>query len=272
MKITRSRCLILSFVLVCGLVPEVTADVEEATDGLSTTQEPIWLTDVPATVELIAAAEVAVIGFFQDLEIPIVSVFRSMARQFQDVSFGISNHSEVLTHYNVTSSSICLFRLVDDQQLHLNAEDIENLDAAKLSRFIHMNNLHWVTEYSPMIAAGLFNTMVQTHLLLMMKKTSPEYEESMRRYREAAKLFQGQILFVLVDSSKRENGKVMSYFKLKESQLPALAIYESVDDKWDTLPIAEVTVEKVQGFCEGFLKGLLQRDHEAEGDSGKEEL
>lgn len=161
---------------------------------------------------------------------------------------------------------------VDDQQLHLNAEDIENLDAAKLSRFIHMNNLHWVTEYSPMIAAGLFNTMVQTHLLLMMKKTSPEYEESMRRYREAAKLFQGQILFVLVDSGKRENGKVMSYFKLKESQLPALAIYESVDDKWDTLPIAEVTVEKVRGFCEGFLKGLLQRDLEAEGDSGKEEL
>ncbi|XP_021019861.1 endoplasmic reticulum resident protein 27 [Mus caroli] len=194
MKITRSRCLILSFALVCGLVPEVTADVEEATDGLSTTQEPIWLTDVPATVELIAAAEVAVIGFFQDLEIPIVSVFRSMARQFQDVSFGISNHSEVLTHYNVTSNSIYLFRLVDNQQLHLDAGDIENLDAAKLSRFIHMNNLHWVTEYSPMVAAGLFNTMVQTHLLLMMKKTSPEYEESMHRYREAAKLFQGQDL------------------------------------------------------------------------------
>ncbi|NP_001404622.1 endoplasmic reticulum resident protein 27 isoform 2 [Mus musculus] len=77
-----------------------------------------------------------------------------MARQFQDVSFGISNHSEVLTHYNVTSNSICLFRLVDDQQLHLNAEDIENLDAAKLSRFIHVNNLHWVTEYSPMVNTG----------------------------------------------------------------------------------------------------------------------
>jgi hypothetical protein len=43
---------------------------------------------------------------------------------------------------------------VDDQQLHLNAEDIENLDAAKLSRFIHVNNLHWVTEYSPMVNTG----------------------------------------------------------------------------------------------------------------------
>lgn len=39
-------------------------------DGLSTTQEPIWLTDVPATVELIAAAEVAVIGFFQVCDTP----------------------------------------------------------------------------------------------------------------------------------------------------------------------------------------------------------
>ncbi|XP_028636774.1 endoplasmic reticulum resident protein 27 [Grammomys surdaster] len=272
MKITRSRYLILSLVLVCGLVPEVAADVEEASDGLGTTQEPIWLTDVPATMEFIAAAEVAVIGFFQDLETPIVPVFRSMVQQFQDVSFGISNHSEVLTHYNVTSNSICLFRLVDNQQLHLDAEDIENLDAAKLSRFIHMNSLRWVTEYSPMIAAGLFNTLVQTHLLLMMNKASPEYEESMRRYQEAAKLFQGQILFVLVDSGKRDNGKVISYFKLKESQLPALAIYESVDDKWDTLPIPEVTVEKVQGFCDGFLRGMLLRDHKDEEDTGKEEL
>lgn len=66
-----------------------------------------------------------------------------------------------------------------------------------------------------------------------------------------------QVLFVLVDSGKRENGKVISYFQLTESQLPALAIYEAENDKWDTLPITEVTVEKVQDFCDGFLKGTL---------------
>ncbi|XP_021499956.1 endoplasmic reticulum resident protein 27 [Meriones unguiculatus] len=272
METTRSRCLILSFVLMCGLLPEVTADDEEASDGLGGTQEPIWLTDVAAAVKLVGAAEVAIIGFFPDLETPIVSVFRSMAQQFQDVSFGISNSSEVLTHYNITSSSIRLFRLVDNEQLHLDAKDIENLDAAKLSRFIQMNSLRWVTEYSPLVAAGLFNTRVPTHLLLMMNKASPEYEESMRRYLETAKLFQGRILFVLVDSGRKENGKVISYFKLKESQLPALAIYDTVDDKWDTMPIPEVTVEKVQGFCEGFLKGELLRDHRAEEGAGKEEL
>lgn len=34
-------------------------------DGASTAQEPLWLADVPAAVEFIAAAEVAVVGFFQ---------------------------------------------------------------------------------------------------------------------------------------------------------------------------------------------------------------
>lgn len=43
------------------------------------------------------------------------------------------------------------------------------------------------------IAAGLFNAMVRTHLLLIMNKASAEYEDSVQRYRKAAKLFQGQV-------------------------------------------------------------------------------
>ena len=39
------------------------------------------------------------------------------------------------------------------------------------------------------------------------------------------------------------------------SELPALAIYQTLDDKWDTLPITEVLIEQVQNFCDGFLKG-----------------
>lgn len=49
----------------------------------------------------------------------------------------------------------------------------------------------------------------------------------------------------------------MSYFKLKKSQLPALTIYRTVDDKWDALPVSEVSVERVQNFYEGFLEGKL---------------
>ncbi|XP_075409445.1 endoplasmic reticulum resident protein 27 [Tenrec ecaudatus] len=254
MEAPQSTCLFVLLLLTQGLPPRVSAEGPGSSDGPSG-QEPVWLTDVPAAVDFIAAAEVAVIGFFQDLEIPAVSVFRSMVKHFQDVAFGISTNSEVLTHYNITGNTISLFRLVDNEQLHLDSEGIENIDDTKLSRFIEINSLRWVTEYSPVTVIGLFNSLIPTHLLLMINKASPGYEENMQRYQKAAKQFQGKILFILVNSGVKENGKVISFFKLKESQLPALAIYQTLDDEWDTLPIAEVSEEQVQNLCDGFLQG-----------------
>uniref|UniRef100_A0A452GN24 Endoplasmic reticulum protein 27 n=1 Tax=Gopherus agassizii TaxID=38772 RepID=A0A452GN24_9SAUR len=103
-------------------------------------------------------------------------------------------------------------------------------------------------------AIGLFNSTVQTHLLLFTDKTSQEHTERVRRYREAAELFRGKILFVLVDSNVKGNERVMSFFNLKKSQLPALAIFHTPDEQQDVLPLGEVTVERVQDFCSGFLK------------------
>ncbi|XP_012303090.2 endoplasmic reticulum resident protein 27 isoform X3 [Aotus nancymaae] len=253
MEVPPSRFMFLLFLLTCELAPEVAAEVEKSSDGPGAAREPTWLADVPAAMEFIAATEVAVIGFFEDLEIPAVSTLHSMVQKFPGVSFGISTDSEVLTHYNITGNTICLFRLVDNEQLNLEDEDIAGIDATKLSNFIEINSLHMVTEYNPV--------------------ASPEYEENMQRYQKAAKLFQGKILFILVDSGMKENGKAISFFKLKESQLPALAIYRTVDDEWDTLPTVEVSVEHVQNFCDGFLRGkLLKENHEADEKPPKVEL
>ncbi|KAM5262758.1 endoplasmic reticulum resident protein 27 [Ctenodactylus gundi] len=258
MEATPSKSLFLLFLLAWGqTTPGVAAESKETSDGPIASREPTWLADVPAAQEFIAAAEVVIVGFFQDLEIPGVSTFRSLAQEFPDVPFGMTNDSEVLSHYNITRNTISLFRVVDNEQLVLDGEDVENMDATKISRFIEVNSIRMVTEYNSLTAVGLFSATIEIHLLLMMNKSSPGYEETIRRYQQAAWLFQGQILFVLVDSGIKENGRVISYFKLKESQLPALAIYRTLDDKWDTLPIAEVTIEQIQTFCDRFLKEKL---------------
>ncbi|XP_061273732.1 endoplasmic reticulum resident protein 27 [Bos javanicus] len=272
MEAMPSRCLFLLFLSTCKLSLEVVAEVQESSDGPGA-QEPMRLTDVQAAMEFIAAAEVAVIGFFQDSEVPAVSLIHSVVQNFQDVSFGISTASEVLAHYNITGNTISLFRLVDNKQLDLKGEDFESMDATKLSRFIESNNLRLVTEYNAITAIGLFNSMIPIHLLLIMNKASSEFEENLHRFQEAAKLFQGRILFILVDSGVKQNEKAISFFKLKMAELPALAIYQTLDDKWDTLPITEVLVEQVQNFCDGFLKGKgLRQNHEAEEKTSKVEL
>ena len=42
---------------------------------------------------------------------------------------------------------------VDNRQLDLKGEDMESMDATKLSRFIESNNLHLVTEYNAIVSS-----------------------------------------------------------------------------------------------------------------------
>lgn len=58
------RRLYLLCLFMCKLSPEVAAEVQESSDGPGA-REPVWLTDVQAAMEFVAAAEVTVIGFFQ---------------------------------------------------------------------------------------------------------------------------------------------------------------------------------------------------------------
>ncbi|XP_048357199.1 endoplasmic reticulum resident protein 27 [Sphaerodactylus townsendi] len=217
-------------------------------------KEPILLEDVGTTDAFIKAAEVVVIGFFQDLELPEASEFLTMVQKVQDVPLGFCASSNVLSHYNVTVSTVSLFRVVDDKRQDLEIRDSKEIDATKMERFVRINELRWVTEYNPLTAVGLFNSMVQTHLLLFTDKSSSNHTERMHKYREAAQLFQGKILFILVDSHAKGNDRVMSYFHLKKSQLPAVALYHTPDEEQDKLSLGEVSVEAVKDFCNSFLK------------------
>ena len=42
---------------------------------------------------------------------------------------------------------------VDNRQLDLKGEDMESMDATKLSRFIESNNLHLVTDYNAVVSS-----------------------------------------------------------------------------------------------------------------------
>ncbi|NWI98436.1 ERP27 protein, partial [Crypturellus undulatus] len=142
----------------------------------------------------------------------------------------------------------------DGDRRDLDNVDGEEINAETMIRFIRMNELRLVTEYNPVTAVGLMQSSVQLHLLLITDKRSSEHPEHMHRFREAAELFQGKILFILVDSNVKGNEQVMSFFKLKKSQLPALAIFHSEDEEQDVLLLDEVSVKRVQDFCNVFLQ------------------
>ncbi|XP_062424525.1 endoplasmic reticulum resident protein 27 [Rhea pennata] len=246
----------LFIILLTGGSPAGCADDEgSASHGTAENAKLLALLNNTADVKaFISGAEVAVIGFFQELDGPEVSEFRRAASLIPEVPFGLSTSPAMRSQYNATASTLALFRRADDDRRYLDIIDEEEISAEKMVHFIRMNELRLVTEYNPVTAIGLLHSSVQFHLLLITDKRSPEHPERMRRFLEAAELFQGKILFVLVDSNMKSNERVLSFFKLKKSQLPALAIFHTPDDEQDVLPLDEVSIERVQDFCNIFLQ------------------
>ncbi|KAI1239054.1 Endoplasmic reticulum resident protein 27, partial [Lamprotornis superbus] len=249
----------------------------------STAEKPILLNNIADAEAFVSSAEVAVIGFFQDPQSPEADQFRLAAGQVPEVPFGLSSSAAVLSHYGVSASTVALFRTtsrsgggkrwglcsggermvvsqgagvsVDNDRRDLDMTSRE-VDDKKLIRFVRINELRLVTEYDPVTAIGVMQSSVQFNLLLITDKMSPKHPERMRKFRAAAELYKGKILFILLDSNLKSNERVLSYFQLKKSQLPALAVFHTPDDEHDVLTVDEISIERVQDFCNRFLQRM----------------
>uniref|UniRef100_A0A8C3BDN8 Endoplasmic reticulum protein 27 n=1 Tax=Cairina moschata TaxID=8855 RepID=A0A8C3BDN8_CAIMO len=229
------------------------------------------LNDIADVEAFISRAEVAVVGFFQEPQGAAAALLRLVAGRIPEVPFGISSSPAVLEHFGVSASTVTLFRRADNDRKDLDV-DSEDINAEKMSRFIRMNELRLVTEYNPVTAVGVMHSSLEIHLLLITDKKSPEHPERMHTYRAAAELFEKKILFILVDINLKSNEQVMAYFKLKKSQLPALAIFYTPDEEHDVLPLDEFSVERVQDFCNTFLQRIQKKEEEQEKKALSEEL
>ncbi|KFR15128.1 Endoplasmic reticulum resident protein 27, partial [Opisthocomus hoazin] len=228
----------------------------------STAEKPILLNNITDAEAFISGVEVAVIGFFQvcSLHLPCAScepcptlmgAWGWMWYKHLPKAAPVPKGAGADRRVEGLGVFACLQVDNDRRDLDMNSEDV---DAKKMIRFIRMNELRLVTEYNPVTAVGVMQSSLQFNLLLITDKMSPKHPERMRKYRAAAELFKGKILFILVDSNLKSNERTVSFFKLKKSQLPALAIFHTPDEEQDVLTLDEVSVERVQDFCNRFLQ------------------
>ncbi|XP_064408906.1 endoplasmic reticulum resident protein 27 [Latimeria chalumnae] len=235
---------------------------EEAADG------PVVLEDIPATRQFIKSDEVIVIGFFKDLTKKEVKDFHAVAKEIQNLQFGLTSNTEVLRKFNISINTITVFRKTDNERLDLEITEGRTVDSSHMSRFIRMNELHVVTEYNPVTAIGLFNSAVPNHLLLFVNKKSKDYQHVVEEFRAAAGSFMGKMLFVLVDTNVKNNERVLGYFQLQKKDTPAVGLYNTATDEKQLMPAGEISAERVKGFCHDYLQGKIE---ETKGNPKPEE-
>ncbi|KAK1798837.1 hypothetical protein P4O66_007118 [Electrophorus voltai] len=233
------------------------------------------LTDVSAAETFIDSAEVVIVGFFESYPPSrcVLSLdgcacqaegghgyqeFLAAAEEVKTLPAALCKVKEVWAKYSIDSDSIAIFRKADLHQENLQLSKMKKLDTDGVVRFLTINNIRFITEYNPVSAVGLFQSKVKVHLVLMANRGSSNYKKLKGRLEALAPQYTGKLLFVLVNGKDKANARALDYFQLKSSDLPRVGLYDAKLDKSWLMPPGEISTERLQTFCDSFLRGELQ--------------
>ncbi|NXR15113.1 PDILT protein, partial [Semnornis frantzii] len=175
---------------------------------------------------LINAEDLAVIGFFKELDNGSVGVFCEAARDVPEMPFGMTASKEVRASYGIHRDTLLVFK--KGKPVHEEVLEDSRQSKLDLTRLIKTFTLDLVTEY---------NLEVCVEGKQLHACPCP------------------QMLFVLVDTSELRNGRVLEYFHIREVDVPAVRILNLSSDAKYKMPAGEVTVENLKAFCQSYLSG-----------------
>lgn len=197
--------------------------------------------------------DVAIIGFFKDVESDGAKNFLQVAGTMDDVPFGITSESDVFAEHGVDADGVVLFKKFDEGRNNHDGE----LTVDGIKNFVVSNRLPLVIEFTSESAQKIFGGDVKNHILLFLKKD--EGKETLEGYGEAAKDFKGKILFIYLDTANEENARIMEFFGLKESEVPAVRLITLADDMTKYKPTSDgVDSATIKQFAQDFIDGNLK--------------
>ncbi|XP_030434239.1 protein disulfide-isomerase A2 [Gopherus evgoodei] len=215
------------------------------------------LQDEASAQEFIASQDVVVVGFFKDLQSKAAQGFYEIASDAVDVTFGVSNRTELFQKYSVTPDTVCLFKKFDEKRADFPLDMELGLNKEELSRFIVLHSLELVMEFTSQNSPKIFGAKILNHLLLFINKTLEAHQEILGSFQAAAPPFRGQVLFVLIDVNG-EGAQVLQYFGLKSHEAPTMRFINIETNRKYRMATDEFTSQAVGSFAQAVLDGKVQ--------------
>jgi len=216
-------------------------------------------TNLPSVDEakaFVEAANVAVIGFFKDQTTDLAKAFLSVASGIDDIPFGISDSDDVFGSYEVKDGTVVLFKTFDEGQVTYDGEADESI----IKKFIQSNSLPLLVEFNHETAQKIFGGEIKSHLLLFLNKGDETYKEVTEAARSVAKPFREQVLFVTIDANEEDHQRILEFFGMKKSEVPAARLIKLEEDMAKYKPQSEeLTADNLKQFVQDFLDGKLKQ-------------
>merc|ERR1712088_911836 len=138
----------------------------------------VTLDSVDAAKKFIEDNEIAVVGFFADMESEAAKAFKEVAGANDDHKFGLAAAgSDIATENKVEGDAIVLFKKFDEGRNDM-TEDLVNVEA--IGKFVAANALPLVVEFNHETAQKIFSGEIKSHLLMFVSKKSMNSKLNMR--------------------------------------------------------------------------------------------
>jgi protein disulfide-isomerase A1 len=201
------------------------------------------------------ANDVVVIGAFKDTDGDAAASFLQVAKTIDGIPFGITSNNDIFKELDIKKDTIVLFKKFDEGRNDLTA----TIDENSIREFIQGNQLPLVVDFNAETAQKIFGGDIKVHVLLFGSKKSDDNEKFREEFQTAAKQYRGKTLFVSIDSDDEENERVLEFFGLKLTDVPAVRLITLKDEMSKFKPhSSEITSEVLTEFVNAFFDGKLK--------------
>uniref|UniRef100_UPI00398F08AD protein disulfide-isomerase-like n=1 Tax=Pristiophorus japonicus TaxID=55135 RepID=UPI00398F08AD len=216
-----------------------------------------FLESVAEVETFIDSAEVVIVGFFKDLENDDVKTFSETANDVAEIPFAVTSDAKIWEKYGISKSTIALFKKFDDRRGDFEIDNETGLTKEELDKFIKINEMHLVTEFTKESNAKIFDAKIDNHILLFINKTIEEHHQLLENFRDAASSFRGKVLFIFIEINS-DIDHILGYFSVKKEEAPTIRLININAIKKYKFPFDDITTNNVKSFCQDILDGNLE--------------
>jgi protein disulfide-isomerase A1 len=220
-----------------------------AAKTLETTEELKTFTEEP---------QVAVVGFFKDVESTAAKEFLKAAGGIDDYPFAIVSKDELISENKVSGDAVVVFKKFDEGRNDLT----DDLTEENIAKFVKGNALPLIVDFNHETAQKVFGGEIRSHVLMFLSKEAGHYEKYLETQKKVAPEYKDKVLFVSINTDDEDHGRILEFFGMKKEEVPAARVIKLADEMAKYKPTTDVLGgdgSEMRQFVNDFLDGKLKQ-------------
>ncbi|CAG9088637.1 unnamed protein product [Plutella xylostella] len=206
--------------------------------------------------EFIASKDVVIIGFFPDQESAKAKTFINVASIIDDHPFGLVTDEKLVKELEAESGDIILFKNFEEPRVKYESAEV---DDELLKKWVFINSLPLVVEFSHDTAGKVFGGEIKHHLLLFLSKKEGSFDKYVEELKPVAKAYRDKIMTVAINVDEEDHKRILEFFGMKEDEVPTVRLIALEQDmaKYKP-PTDDLNANTVEEFVQAYLAGSLK--------------